>query len=137
LGLQFNLPIFDRNRGGIAAAQEARLRAREQYGATLLRSAHEEAEARDELAAAGRLLQIHEAGALRDAELARQSLNTRLRTGNASVLEVLAAHRAIARSRVRALELEERIAIARLRAAVAGGFALQRPVVAGTGETNK
>lgn len=137
VGLQFDLPLFDRNRGGIAAAAEARQQARERYREALLRSAHDEAEARDALAAAESLLQVHRDGALRDAEDARESLDVRLRTGSAEVLEVLAAQGAIAGARARALELEEQIAVARLRAAVAGGFATGRPAPPATEERDR
>ncbi|MCC6672631.1 MAG: TolC family protein [Planctomycetes bacterium] len=127
LGLGITLPVFDRNRGAIAAAQESRVRAREGYVARLLEASHAEATARADLATAERLLRIHTGGALRNAEEATRALDIRLRTGRADVVEILAAQRAIARARTRMLELEEQAAAARLRAAVTGGLTLRRP----------
>ncbi|MCK5943659.1 MAG: TolC family protein [Planctomycetes bacterium] len=125
LGLQFNLPIFDRNRGNIDAAKRARDLSRARYRATLLRCAHDEAEARDQLATSEQLLQVLRGGALRDAEQARAALAARLRSGHAQALDVVTTQRAIVQAEVRALELEEQIAAARLMAAVAGGFATE------------
>jgi len=127
IGIGITLPIFDRNRGGIAAAEEARSRAREAYSAKLLRAAHAEARARVELESAERRLQIHREGVLRSAGDASRALEARLRAGRADVVEVLAAQRSIAQARMRELELEEQIAAASLSAAVEGGLALQRP----------
>ncbi|MBK8975041.1 MAG: TolC family protein [Planctomycetes bacterium] len=135
-GIGVTLPLFDRNRGNIAAAEESRDLARESYQRTLLGAAHREARARDDVRAAERVLELHRGGALGDAEAAARSLEVRLRTGQASVVEVLAAQRAIGRARARVLQLEEQVAVARLRAAVAGGLALQAPAV-GDEETNR
>lgn len=134
-GLGVTLPLFDRNKGGIAAAQASRQRAREHYVSTLLQAAHAEARARDDLGATVRLLQIHRQGAMQDADEAARSLELRLRAGRADVVEVLAAQRAIARARARLMELEEQAAVASLAAAVAGGLALQQP--ASTNEEEK
>ena len=128
IGLGISLPLFDRNKGGIAAAEAARAAAREQYRNTLLLAAHAEARAREELEAAGRMLDAHTQGAFREADQAGQALAIRLGAGHVEVLEVLSAQRAIARVRARTFELQERVLIARLRAAVAGGLAWERPV---------
>ena len=127
-GLGITLPLFDRNEGGIAAAEQLRRKAREHYRATLLRASHAEAEARDELAGIERLMEIHSQGAMQDADEAARVLEIRIRVGPTDIVEVLTAQRAIARARARMLELEEKAAIARLRAAVAGGLAFERPL---------
>ncbi len=123
--LDLDLPLFDRNRGNIATAEEARDRAREAYREALLAAIHREARARDDLLTASRRFEIHRTGAMQDAESAAASLQSRLRIGRVNVVEVLAAQRAIARARTRAHELEEELAAARLRAALTGGLALQ------------
>jgi outer membrane protein TolC len=137
IGLGITLPLFDRNQGGIAVAEEARHRAREHYRATLLAAAHAAAGARDELAAAEQWLQFHREGALRHADEAARTLENRLRTGRPDIVELLTGQRAIARARARELELEERAAVARLRAAVAGGLALEPPAAAKEVEVDK
>lgn len=121
------LPLFDRNQGGIATALEERRLAGERYRSALLDAAHGAAAARGDLAAAVRLLAQVRERAMRDALEASRSLEIRLRAGRAEVLEVLAAQRAITRARVRVIELEGEVAVARLRAAVAGGLALRHP----------
>ncbi|MBI5852414.1 MAG: TolC family protein [Planctomycetes bacterium] len=123
IGLGISLPWFDRNQGGIAAAELARAAARDRYRTELLAASHAEARARDDLEAAQRLLEIHNRGAVPAAEQAAQTLTTRLEAGRADVLEILTAQRAIARVRTRALEIEEQLMVARVRAAVAGGLA--------------
>lgn len=127
IGVGIELPLFDRNRGGIAAAEERREAARERLASSLLRLSHAEAQARAEWNANERMLSDYRAGALENAERARESLELRLQTGQSNVLEVLAALRALTRARVRELELERESAIARLRAAVAGGAVLNEP----------
>ncbi len=124
IGVGIELPLFDRNRGGIAAAEERREAARERLESSLLRLSHAEAQARAEWNANERMLSDYRAGALENAERARESLELRLQTGQSNVLEVLAALRALTRARVRELDLERESAIARLRAAVAGGAVL-------------
>ncbi len=123
-GLGFSLPLFDRNEGNIMAAEESRQRARERYRENLLGASHAEALAREDLELAEELLQIYSEGAARSAEEAGRAVQIRLRAGRAEVIEVLTAQRAIARTRARILQLSEEAARARLRAAVAGGFAL-------------
>lgn len=127
IGLGVTLPLFDRNQGNIAAAEENRQRTRERYSAALLSATHTEARARDELRAAEQMLHMHREGALRDVEAAAGAIRVRLRTGQARILEVLSAQRAIARAYTRLLELEETTQVARLRAAVAAGIAIQVP----------
>lgn len=127
VGVGVTLPVFNRNEGGIAAALEARDEAGERYRSALLQTLHDAAAARDDLAASDRLLSLYRDGAMRDAEEASASLVIRLRTGRAEVFEVLSAQRAIARARVRVIELEERVNVQRMRAAVASGRALRRP----------
>ena len=127
IGLGISLPLFDRNRGGIAAAEEARQSARDDYVARLLDATHAQAEARAELASAERLLEIHRRGALRDADAAGRALEVRLRAGQADFLEVLSAQKALARAHTRSIELEQRVTAARLRAAITGGFTTTPP----------
>lgn len=134
IGLGISLPLFDRNQGGIAAAELARTAARDHYRAALLAASHAEARAREDLDAAGRMLEIHNQGALPGADAAAQALAIRLEAGRADVIEILTAQRAIARVRTRALELEEQAVVARVRAAVAGGLAWERPAVAASEE---
>ena len=71
-----------------------------------------------------RMLGDYRAGALWNAKGARESLELRLQAGQSNVLEVLAALRALTGARVHELELGRKSAIARLRAAVAGGTVL-------------
>jgi outer membrane protein TolC len=127
LGLGVTLPIFDRNRGNIAAAEESRQRARESYERALLGAAHREARARNDLQAIERALEIYRQGALRDAEAASRALEARFRVVRPDVIEALAAQRALAGARARMLQLEEQVQVARLRAAHAGGLALREP----------
>ena len=127
LGLGVTIPLFDRNQGNIAAAAESRERARMRFSNTLLSASHAEAEARIRLDAAERILQVYRTGAMRQVQDAADALEVRLRAGQADVIEMLAAQRAIGEARARVLELEETVATARLRAAVAGGQALQEP----------
>lgn len=126
-GVQVELPLFDRNRGGIATAERQRDQARARFAHALLEVAHADARAREELRTSENVLTLHEQGAWRDTKRASEALAVRLRLGGANVVEVLAAQRAIARARIFRLELEEQVAAARVRAAVAGGLALERP----------
>jgi outer membrane protein TolC len=71
------------------------------------------------------MLNDYRAGALKNAQGARRSLELRLQAGQSNVLEVLAALRALTSARVRELELERESTLARLRAAVAGGAVLK------------
>ena len=96
--------------------------AREQYQATLLTLAGEEAMARRARDAALGYLRGHQEGPLVSAAQAEQALADRLASGYANVLEVLSARRVILRVRLREIELREEVAEATLRAAVAGGF---------------
>ncbi len=127
VGVGIELPLFDRNRGGVIAAEEQRDAARERFRATLLELSHAEARARAEWSAAERILEIHRAGALANAEHARESLELRLQTGQSAVLEVLAALRALTSARAREIELGSSAAIARFRTAVAGGAIFTAP----------
>lgn len=127
IGLGVELPLFDRNRGGVAEAEQLRESARERLQDVLLRVSHAEARARAEWNVAERMLGDYRAGALQSAEQARESLQIRFQTGESNVLEVLAALRALTRARVRELELQGESASARLRAAVAGGVVLNDP----------
>lgn len=137
-GVGLEIPLFDRNRGGIAAAEETRLRAREIYQNAVLGAAHEASRARSELRASEEVLTYFEQGALVSVDAASRALDARLRTGRAEVTEVLAAQRAIGRSRARVLQLEERVATARWNAAVLGGLAVRSPdsVETTSGELN-
>ena len=123
-GVGVELPLFDRNRGGVAEAEQRREATRERLSNSLLRLSHAEARARAEWMANERMLGDYRAGALRNAKGARESLELRLQAGQSNVLEVLAALRALTGARVRELELGRKSAIARLRAAVAGGTVL-------------
>jgi len=123
-GLGLELPLFDRNQGGIAEAEERRLEAAAHCRATLLALIHAEAQARADWRSAEDLLAGYRTGALTNAQEAARALDLRLSAGEANVLEVLAAQQAVARSRLRELELSEDETLARLRAATAGGFVL-------------
>ena len=123
-GVGVELPLFARNRGGVAEAEQRREATRERLSNSLLRLSHAEARARAEWMANERMLGDYRAGALRNAKGARESLELRLQAGQSNVLEVLAALRALTRARVRELELGRKSAIARLRAAGAGGTVL-------------
>ncbi len=126
-GVGIELPLFDRNRGGIAEAEQLREAAREHLDNALLRLSHVEAQARAEWKANERMLTDYRTGAFQGAEAARKSIDLRLQAGESNVLEILAALRALTGARVRELELERESALARLQAAVAGGAALNDP----------
>ena len=128
LGLIVPLPVFDQNKGQVVEAMARRQTAREQYQATLLELAAEEATARRERNASAEYLRVHREGPVENAAVAEQALSDRLRTGYANVLEVLSARRAISRVRVREVELELEVASATLRAAVAGGFVITEDI---------
>jgi cobalt-zinc-cadmium efflux system outer membrane protein len=132
LGLILPIPLFDQNEGQIAEAVAMRQAAREQYQATLLELASEEAAARRERDASVEYLRIHREGPVVNATQAEQALADRLRSGYANVLEVLGARRAISRVRVREVELRLEVAEATLRAAVAGGFVISEDITAET-----
>ena len=123
-GVGVELPLFDRNRGGVAEAEQLREATRERLSNSLLRLSHAEAQARAEWRANERMLGDYRAGALKNAQGARESLELRLQAGQSNVLEVLAALRALTGARVHELELGRKSAIALLRAAVAGGTVL-------------
>ena len=127
IGVGIELPLFDRNRGGIIEAEELRDASRERYRTLLLRATHAEAQARAEWTVAERTLGDWRSGALASAERVRESLEVRFQSGESNVLEVLAALRALTTARLRELELESQSAVARFRAAVAGGAALGEP----------
>ncbi len=136
VGLGIVIPLFGANRGGIAAAEALRDASRDRYRSLLLRLTHASADARAAWETAVRLLRSHREGAFQDAADAARALSLRLRSGEANVLEVLAAERAVARSRTRDLELERRAAMARLRAAAAGGIVYEEaPAGPPSGET--
>ncbi len=125
-GLALDLPVFDRNRGNIAAAEAARNAAREAYQAEVLRLAREEAAARARHDASRGNLDEYRSGTLASIERAERVIAERLRGGQSSILELLEARRAAARARLRAAALGERVAVAALDSAYAGGFVLPR-----------
>ena len=127
LGAGVELPLFDRNRGGIAEAEQFREAARENLAAELLGLSHAEAQARAESRANEQILRDYRAGALTGALEARRSLDLRLQAGQSNVLEVLAGLRSLAGARIREFKLERASTIARFRAAVAGGAVLKVP----------
>lgn len=127
LGAGAELPLFDRNRGGIAAAKQLREAARENLAAELLDLSHAEAQTRSESRANEQILRDYRAGALADALEASRSLDLRLQAGQSNVLEVLAGLRSLAGARIREFKLERTATIARFRAAVAGGAVLKVP----------
>ena len=127
LGAGVELPLFDRNRGGIAEAEQLREAARENLAAELLGLSHAEAQARAESRANEQILRDYRAGALTGALEARRSLDLRLQAGQSNVLEVLAGLRSLAGARRREFKLERASTIARFRAAVAGGAVLKVP----------
>ncbi len=125
-GLSLDLPIFDRNRGNIAAAEAARNAAREVYQAEVLRLAREEAAARARHEASQEILNDYRSGTLASIERTERVIAERLRGGQSSILELLEARRAAARARLRAAGLTERVAVAALDSAYAGGWVLAR-----------
>ena len=125
LGLGAELPLFDRNQGAIAEAEELRWAAAADYRDALLSLVHSEAQARADWRSAEELLANYRAGALLCAAEAARALDQRLRAGEANVLEVLTAHQAIAHSRIQELLLNEAETLARLQAATAGGLVLR------------
>ena len=136
-GVGIDLPLFDRNRGGIAEARQRREAARQRLDDSLLRLSHAAAQARAEWKANERILSDYRGGALKNSEAARKSLNLRLQAGQSNVLEVLAGLRALTGARVRELELERESAIARLQAAVAGGAVLNDPTPGNSGKEKR
>lgn len=128
-GLGIELPLFDRNRGEIAAAEAERTAARDHYRATLLALAHEEAEARADAALASELAETLRSGDARRTDEALRALSTRIDLGVSSVLEVLSAQRAVVEARLQHIALESERARATLVAAVAAGAALREPPV--------
>jgi CRISPR system Cascade subunit CasA len=125
-GLMLEIPIFDRNRGGIAAAESGRTAAREQYQAEVLRLSRKEAAARARRKASLEILQQYRSETLQAVERAEQVIAGRLRGGESNILELLEARRAVARARLQAVSLSERVDIATLKAAYAGGWVLPR-----------
>ncbi|MDE0887130.1 MAG: TolC family protein [Myxococcota bacterium] len=126
-GLGIELPLFDRNRGGIGAAEERSHAAREHYRAALLASSHEEARARAAAATASDLLELLRAGPAQQAEEALRALQGRLELGVSSVLEVLATQRALTEARLQEIRLEAELSEAIFSASVASGSAFQEP----------
>lgn len=126
-GVNVTLPLLDRNQGGIAVAEERRAAAREVYQRTLLDLTHTAAAARAERQNAERLLASHRTGALQAAYATAKAVQVRLQTGLSNVLEVLTAQRAITRTQLREVTLQEQAALAHLRAALAEGVVLHLP----------
>ncbi|MEZ6197134.1 MAG: TolC family protein [Planctomycetota bacterium] len=121
LGVSLELPIFDGNAGGIAVARERREAARAAWG-----------HAMTELARAAELARVHHAHARSDlvelresalpaAEATERALDQRLERGEASLVELLAAQDAIARTRLREVRLEQAAALQWLEAMWNGG----------------
>lgn len=125
IGLGLELPLFDRNRGGIAAAEEVRDAAREAYRHRVLELSHREALARVELESAERQLASYRAGTQTAVEAMRRAISARLSSGLASATDVIAAQTATTRARVRVVELERRAAAARVAVAVAAGSVIE------------
>ncbi len=128
VGAGVELPLFNDNRGGVAAAVARRKAVRGKLATALLRQSHAEAQARAEAESTEAILRDYRAGALLDAELTRRSLDLRLQAGQSNVLEVLTGLSSLARAHIREIELEKESAIARFSAAVAGGSVLNDPV---------
>lgn len=126
-GLGIELPIFDRNPGGVLAAEVERAAARDEYRATLLSLAHEEAEARLVAESADDRLQLLRSAAGSGAEEALRALDSRTNLGLSSVLEILAAQRALAEARLDQIELQVERTRATLSVSVASGGALREP----------
>ena len=127
-GVQLSLPIFNRNQGGIAAAEEARDAARDHYRGVLLELAHREARARTSADTHFRILQLHSQERAKRVARARDALESRLRLGVANVAEIVEAQRSLAHARLHDFELEAEYAHAVLDAAAAGGIALVPPI---------
>jgi CRISPR system Cascade subunit CasA len=127
LGLSISLPIFDSNAGGIAVATEHRAMRRAAWRAALVDLAARESLARMNLHAASALLDVLRARTLPAAESAERALEARLRIGQTTLVEVLATRGAIARARLRDVELTQEIAIRSLEALWYSGLLLAPP----------
>ncbi|MAG58951.1 MAG: hypothetical protein CMJ83_21905 [Planctomycetes bacterium] len=127
LGLSISLPIFDSNAGGIAVATERRARGREAWRAALVDLAARESLARMNLQAARSLLDVLRTRTLPAAESAEQALEARLRIGQTTLVEVLATRGAIARARLRDVELTQEVATRSLEALWYAGLLLAPP----------
>lgn len=105
VGLSITLPIFDRNEGGIAVAEEQRAAGREAWHAALVEIAEREGRARARFEEARSALAELRATTIPAADEADRALEARLRAGQSSLVEVLAVRRSIARARLREVEL--------------------------------
>jgi cobalt-zinc-cadmium efflux system outer membrane protein len=126
-GAGIELPLFERNQGGIAEAAQRREATREKVSNALLKLTHAEAKARAEFQAKETILRNYSAGAMASALEARRALDLRLQAGQSNVLEVLAGLRSITSARVRELRLKQESAIACFSAAAAGAIVLDDP----------
>ena len=126
-GAGIELPLFERNQGGIAEAAQRREATREKVSNALLKLTHAEAKARAEFQAKETILRNYSAGAMASALEARRALDLRLQAGQSNVLEVLAGLRSITSARVRELRLKQESAIACFSAATAGAIVLDDP----------
>ena len=127
-GAGIELPLFDRNQGGVAEAEQRREATREKISNALLKLTHAEAKARAEFQAKETILRSYSAGAMASALEARRALDLRLQAGQSNVLEVLAGLRSITSARVRELRLKQETAIACFSAATAGAVVLDDPL---------
>lgn len=127
IGLGLELPLFDRNRGNIVAAEARRDAARKHFQAVLVDLSHESARARAEAETSRELLRALRNDAVGEATAALEALRARLELGESTVLEVLTTQRALVDARFREIRLETQIAQAVFTAAVAGGWAFDPP----------
>lgn len=111
LGLSVTLPLFDRNTGGIAVARERRAAGREAWRAALLELARREARARARHDEARSLLERIRERTIPAADAAEEALRARRLSGQSSLVETLAARNAIARARLREVELMREAAL--------------------------
>lgn len=126
-GLSLSLPIFDSNAGGIAVATEHRAMGRTTWRAALVDLAARESVARMNLHAAEALLDVLRTRTLPAASAAEEALDARLRIGQTTLIEVLATQGAIARARLRDVELTQEIAARSLEALWYSGLLLAPP----------
>ena len=111
LGLSVTLPIFDRNVGGIAVAEERRAAGREAWRAELLDLARREAAARAAHDRARSRLAELRREALPAATATERSLEVRRSSGHSSLIETLTARRAIAHARLREVDAMRDVAL--------------------------
>jgi len=127
VGLSISLPIFDSNSGAIAVAKVQRTIGRDAWRAALVDLASREALARMNLRSAAAHLEALTTRTLPAAAMAEKALAARLGIGQVTLVEALATRGAIARARLRRLELRQEVATRSLEALWYAGLLLAPP----------